>query len=161
MAGCHSCVSIVVSCGAASCARAGAAAAAITTATKTPRSALEATRRRHLSVGVIRSGLGRTGRGGEMPQDILDHGSKSTYARHLIGNPGRVPEPSRDDTRRAGLAGFSRGAVAGRLSAICLEPVPPHQGGRDRPSVAGEGRLELALLHRLDGGLVEAVAGAL
>src|SRR6185436_19449765 len=67
IAGCHNCVSIVVSCGAISCARAGPP-----TATRPARREPKVTRARHLCFGVIWRCLGRGGQGDGMLQDILD-----------------------------------------------------------------------------------------
>src|SRR3989442_1644591 len=88
IAGCHSCVSIVVSRGGISWAYAGPAAA--TTPASTPGKKAKTTQARHLSGAVIRERLGPAVRGDGMLQDILDRGHKSTNAINVAGR-GVVP----------------------------------------------------------------------
>src|SRR6185369_8325966 len=53
--------------------------------------------------------------------------------RQGLGNPGRVPEPSRDGTRRAKLAGSPRVKVSGTLGGF---PNPPAMVRGERSSPA-------------------------
>src|SRR5947207_2237224 len=97
IAGCQSCASIVVSCGAANCACADGPKAsevkASAPAMKGPTRKVEAARARHLSFDVIRGCLGRRGQGDGMLQDILDHGRKSTKCSSAVaGRPFGIRE---------------------------------------------------------------------